>query len=85
MSNAACIGPQVSERGGSTPATGMESQNAVVPPESDTKEYIDAWTFPVAEDSGKPAVSGESREERRRQLQAEPDDTDEYIRAWTND
>ncbi len=79
LGNAACLGRQVEEGGGS-PAAGLESQDTVVEPESDTKEYINDWTFPIAEDSGKPSALGDSKENRERMMS---DETDSYIRAWT--
>ena len=83
LSNGACLKRQVPEVAAS-PAAGLESQNRVVPPqESDTEDYIDAWNFPIAEDSGEAPVSEESSKERRRQLKADPDDTEEYLRAWS--
>ena len=81
LGNAACLGPQVSERG-TPPASGSESQNTVATPESETQDYIHGWTFPTtgAGAEGKSPALGKSEENRVRMMSSE---TDSYIRAWT--
>ncbi|RLB72895.1 MAG: hypothetical protein DRH03_04010 [Deltaproteobacteria bacterium] len=56
-------------------AAGVEKQNRAALSDANTEDYINAWTFPTGDDSGKPTNSLKSKESRERML---PSETDSY-------
>ncbi len=80
LSTAACVERQVPAGSVSNTVTGVEKQSRAAGSDANTKDYVQGWTFPTGDDSGKVANPADSKKSRKRMLSNE---TDSYRRAWT--